>query len=187
MHRMLKPALVSLAAICCLVMLSFFSIQKMVDISQVQLQDEKVFFNGELFSGTVVERFPNGVIYRKTNYLDGKKHGTALEFGFTGALRAKEQYVDGKKEGLQRIWFLEGPLKIESYFTGGLLNGRQVERYISGEVFREQTFAMGVEVSNKIFYLTKEVYSNYVKKDGRKFGVDGGPLCFAPDKQEGEK
>ncbi len=159
---------------------------EMLGNPHVTERDERLYLDGEVFSGIAVERFPDGQVYRETHYTRGMKDGLSREFGITGALRAQWNYHAGKKHGAQVGWYIEGPKRFESNFKNGLLEGHQVEWHLNGAVFREQQFVDGIEVRNKILYSTAEIYSNYVKRDGRTFGIDGGALCFET-KKEGER
>lgn len=148
--------------------------------------DGKLFLDKKLFSGTVVDRFPAGEIYMETHYVDGLQEGVAREYAFTGALRRKSHYKHGKKDGLQEGWYLEGPKRFEQNYRDGILEGLQTQWHLNGKIFDQQTFADGVEVQRKVLFPTAEVYSNYVKRDNRKYGIDGGALCFET-KKEGER
>lgn len=148
-------------------------------------QGEMVYYRSRPFTGVRVDRFPNGKVYRETRYENGLKEGEELEFGVNGHLWTRSRYRAGKKDGFQEGWFLEGPKRFEARFKNGILDGEQTEWHINGNVFRKLIYAQGVEVANKTLYPTQEIYSNYVKKDGRVFGLDGGPLCFEK-KREGE-
>jgi antitoxin component YwqK of YwqJK toxin-antitoxin module len=145
-----------------------------------------LYYRGQPFSGVQVERFPDGRPAIEIGYRDGLKDGESREYATTGALRSRLRYRAGKREGLQESWFIEGPKRSEEHYKNGMLDGVQTEWHLSGAVFKRQTYADGIETARKILYPTAEVYSNYVKRDGRVFGVDGGELCFRV-KPEGER
>lgn len=138
---------------------------------------------GSPFTGTAIERFPKGHIYKSTEYVDGIKHGIMEEFGFTGAIKHRWNYKKGLRDGAQYGWFLEGPKKYVQNFKDGLLHGLVTEWYISGTLFRQRNFEKGVESASKIRYFTGEMHTNYVKKDGAIYGLKSGELCmdFAND------
>jgi antitoxin component YwqK of YwqJK toxin-antitoxin module len=62
--------------------------------------------------------------------------------------------------------------------VNGVLNGVQTKWHLNGHIFRQENFRKGKLLSRKVFYPSQEVFSNYVNKDGRKYGVDSGELCF---------
>lgn len=155
------------------------------ELSWIEKQGS-LFKQGQLFSGILVERYLNGALYKESHYENGKKEGMEKEYALNGIIQGLWHYHLGKKEGDQQGWFAEGPKKFNYHYQKGLLEGEQLEWHQNGTVFRRQVFHQGVETEKKILFQGSEVFSNYVQKDKRKYGVDGGTLCFEV-KKDGEK
>ena len=146
----------------------------------------RLYFNSKLFSGIVVEHWITGQIYKESQYHQGLLDGTSKTYALNGTLIESWNYHHGEKTGLQQGWFEEGPKKFEFYFKNGKLQGPQTEWHMNGNVFRRKVYANGVETGTKVLYPGGEIYSNYTKRDGRKYGINGGPLCREPETREGE-
>ncbi len=147
---------------------------------------ERLFYQAKPFTGVRIENFPNGQTFRETHYQRGLKEGESKEFATNGALRARWNFHSGKKHGFQQGWYIEGPKRFEFRFKNGILDGVQSEWHLNGSPFRQQVYVNGVETDRKILFPTAEVFSNFKKRAGRIFGLDGGALCFEK-KKEGEK
>lgn len=141
---------------------------------------------GDRAPGWRTERYPTGDVYRISHFVDDKLDGFQYEYGIGAHLRARSHYRQGIKEGRQAGWYLDGSRRFEANFRAGILEGVQTEWHQNGAVFREQVFVHGEEVSRKVLYAGSEIFSNYTRRDGRKYGVDGGSLCMET-KREGEK
>ena len=153
---------------------------------EVSEANDWVFYRGQPFTGTLIERFPNGVVFQESNYLNGQRSGPTFEYGFTGAIRAWWHFREGKKDGRQVGWYIEGPRRFEYRYRAGVYHGVQTDWHMSGQIFNQQVYFDGVESARKVFFATSEVFSNYAKKDGRTYGINGGELCFE-GKKDGER
>lgn len=142
--------------------------------------------DGKPYTGIVLEKYPDGSVYRETNYRDGLKHGPEKEYSLAHTLTALWMYQNDKKQGTQQGWFAEGQRKFLYHYQNGLLEGLQTEWHLNGGVFRQQVFEHGTETDRKILFQTGEVHSNVKKRDGRTYGRDGGELCF-DKKKDGQK
>ena len=161
---------------------------RVVDRNDPAFREEgsRLYYGPRPFSGVAIERFPDGSPYKQTHYEQGLRDGMAEEYALTGKLRARWKFRRGEKDGHQEGWYIEGPKRFEANFKQGLLHGEQTEWHLNGQLFQRRVFAEGVETDKKILFPTAEVFSNYTKREGRVYGLDGGPLCFEP-KKEGEK
>jgi antitoxin component YwqK of YwqJK toxin-antitoxin module len=146
---------------------------------------EVLLHKGQAFNGTAIETFPDGSTFRSTHYRKGLKHGVSEEFGTTGARRAQWNYSGGKKEGVQRGWFIEGPPKFEMNYHAGLLEGITTEWYPDGKIARQLVYENGKETAQKVLYPTGEIYSNFVLRGDRVFGLNSGQVCM-DYKKDGE-
>jgi hypothetical protein len=141
-----------------------FSSQK--NANQLTLRDQLLYYKTTLFSGTRLEYYPTGILYKETEYRKGIKEGQEKTYSINGKIKSLSYYKEGKKDGL--------------------FEGMQTEWHQNGKIFRQIEYESGVEKSKKILYSDNRIYSNYLKQDGRIYGQDGGPLCFEK-KKDGEK
>lgn len=154
--------------------------------SEIVSQDGFISYRGRLFTGVIVEHYPNGEVFQETNYVRGMKEGVSNEYGLGKRLRVRWNYHRGQKDGTQLAWYLEGPKRFEFNYKDGVLDGLQTEWHLNGGVFRTQNYIKGTEIDKKILFQSGEVFTNYIKRNDRIYGIDGGPLCFEPPR-EGEK
>jgi antitoxin component YwqK of YwqJK toxin-antitoxin module len=152
--------------------------------TELRLQGEVLLFKNKAFTGVVEEHFPNGTVYRETEYRDGLKDGFEHKFGLNGKLTDRLNYVHGKEEGLQEGWFVEGPKRYEYHMKNGLFDGVETQWHISGTVFRREVFHQGELADKKVLYSDGSVFSNFSKRDGRIYGIDRGSLCMETKRPE---
>lgn len=154
--------------------------------SSFATKKELLYFHDQPFTGMQFELFGNGALYRETEYLNGKKNGYEKLFSLDGVLRTQWNFKSGKKDGEQLAWFEDGSKRFRYNYKAGLLEGEQVEWHQNGIVFRRQVFHNGFESEKKISYVGGEIFTNYVKRNKRIYGIDGGALCFEK-KKDGER
>jgi antitoxin component YwqK of YwqJK toxin-antitoxin module len=150
------------------------------------VQKETLFYQGKKFTGLQTEHFGNGAIYRETEYKNGIKDGIEKKYTLQGKVRSAWLFKNGVKDGEQNGWFEDGAKMFTYHYVNGLLEGEQTEWHENGVIFRQQNFLHGVESSRKILFSGGEIFTNYAKRDGRTYGVDGGDICF-DKKKDGEK
>lgn len=133
-----------------------------------------------------VERYSPSAIFREVQYVEGVREGVAREYSLNQRLIATATYHNGVKEGRELGWYEEGPPHFARNFKGGLLDGVQTEWNLAGGIFKQQRYAAGVESERKIIFESGAVFTNYIRRDDRIYGIDGGALCMQK-KPEGEK
>jgi antitoxin component YwqK of YwqJK toxin-antitoxin module len=141
-------------------------------------KDGRAKLNGRPFTGVGVEHYPNRQVARRVSFKNGVKEGEARTYSDLGKLTAIGRFHKGLRNGLQEMWFIEGPKQQEDRYVNGILEGVQTKWHLNGTVFREEHFKKGALQGRKVFYPSREVFSNYVNKNGRKYGIDSGELCF---------
>jgi antitoxin component YwqK of YwqJK toxin-antitoxin module len=147
---------------------------------------ERVFFMDLPFTGVLLERNLNHDLLAKTHYQNGEKEGVASTYHHNGTLVAKAYFHSGKKDGPQETWYADGKRRSLGYFRSGVAEGTYTEWHPNGKIYRLQKIENGVELENKMFYESGVIYSNYVVRDKRAYGIQGEPLCSTV-KQEGFK
>lgn len=144
--------------------------------------DGTIRLSGKPYTGVGVEYYPNRQLARRVEFKNGLKEGETRSYSDMGKLTEVGRFHKGLRNGLQEMWFIEGPKQQEERYVNGVLEGIQTKWHLSGRIFRRENFKKGKLISRKVFYPTEEVFSNYVNKDGRKYGIDSGELCFETER-----
>ena len=82
--------------------------------------DERVYYEGKLFSGIVFKEYENGQLEYEGNYKDGKEDGLGKRWYESGQLMFEMNYKDGKRDGIIKHWLENGKLGGEQVFKNGL-------------------------------------------------------------------
>jgi antitoxin component YwqK of YwqJK toxin-antitoxin module len=96
----------------------------LINIDQAHHGDDlRLLYEGEPFTGEVVETAPNGRIVALTSYSNGMEDGPATQWYADGQLRAKGVVSSGRAVGLHRRWHRNGQLAAEQRYDD---NGREL-------------------------------------------------------------
>jgi antitoxin component YwqK of YwqJK toxin-antitoxin module len=85
--------------------------------------DLRLRYQGERFTGEVVETTPDGRIIALTSYFNGMEDGPAAEWYPNGQLRARGSTSSGRAVGLHLEWHPNGQLAVEHRFDDA---GREI-------------------------------------------------------------
>src|SRR5438477_11987798 len=75
------------------------------------------FYNDQLFSGTLTDRYANNSIHHITGYLNGKEEGSQETFFEDGKIQEKRFYHNGEKDSVHTGWWPNGNRRFEYHFT----------------------------------------------------------------------
>lgn len=153
---------------------------------QFHLKEGVLYYSQKKFTGVQFEKFLNGALYRESEFKEGLKTGVEKKYSLEGKLRSQWLFLNGQKDGEQKGWFEDGARLFVYHYSKGVLQGEQIEWHQNGNLFRRQVFENGIETDRKILYQGGEVFTNFAKREGRTYGIDGGALCF-DKKKDGEK
>ncbi len=153
---------------------------------EVQLTEGRLQVGSRPFTGTLVERNLRNDLLALVHYRNGEKDGVSLTYHHNGRIVSEHRFRHGKKDGVQKAWYADGKLRSVSTFTMGVADGTYTEWHPNGRLYRFMRIQGGVELENKRFYESGAIYTNYVRREGRNYGIEGEPLCRAV-KQEGLK
>lgn len=114
-----------------------------IDYDELMYTDEHVFVHDGLpFTGTAEERFPNGSVRCRFQFLDGKEHGVVEEYFSSGARKKCVPYLHGS------------------------VNGREFEWHESGAVKLEREVEFGIQISSREFDESGHLIKEYIRPDG---------------------
>ena len=90
--------------------------------------------NGNNASNERVERYENGQISRRTNFVNGKKEGKMTDYYNDGKCMAERYFVNDKQQGRTAIFYPSGQLKEVQYFEAGKKQGGDTLWYETGAI-----------------------------------------------------
>ena len=128
---------------------------------------------------STVEFYPNSndtasVIY----HINGLEHGEWRKYYRSGRVMEKRYFNKGVKIGVMKNWWENGQLQSEYNFNNGEYNGTCREWNIEGLLVREMNYVNGYEQgSQKQWYDNGSYRSNYIIRDGRRYGLLGTKNC----------
>ena len=138
-----------------------------------------LYVNDRAFSGTLYNSFPasSDTSWVKT-FIDGKEDGQWKQFYSNGEIRETRHFTQGKKTGEYRAWWPDGRLQLVYHFTDGEYEGTCREWNNKGLLIKEMNYHQGYEEGpQKLWYNNGTIKSNYVMKNGRRYGLLGTKNC----------
>ena len=141
--------------------------------------------NGELwyadqpFSGVLTETYPNGQVKAKTEYYQGRQHGTSWMWYEDGQPLWERHYRNGKKHGAHKGWWPNGQQKFLYHFTDGEYEEEALDWYMNGQLAQSYHYEKGQEVGlQQAWRENGKLYANYVVKNGERYGMVNSRLCY---------
>ena len=124
-------------------------------------------------------------LYEKTSdtefvshYINGLEDGEWRQFYVDKKLKEQRYYLNGKKVGEMKRWWENGRLQMLYRFENDEYEGTCSEWNPKGILVRELNYHRGHEEgSQRQWYDNGSVRSNYVIKNGRRFGLLGTKNC----------
>ena len=123
----------------------------------------------EQLDGERLTYHPNGKIFHKENYRNGKRHGEQLAYNQNGKQIAKSTYKDGVLHGEQIHTFDDSGLiwKVENYKDGSQ-DGQQIEYYRNGKIREKKNITANSGSSGESYYEDGKPESKFnYDKDGK--------------------
>jgi antitoxin component YwqK of YwqJK toxin-antitoxin module len=136
----------------------------------------------------VEDKMADGVLYelfpRSTDtaciseYKEGRQDGIYRTFYPGGKKKESRFFRKGWKEGEHRGWYASGKLAYIYHFTNDEFNGSLKEWTERGILFRDMNYENGYENGHqRIYYYNGKIKSNYVIKNGIRYGLLGTKNC----------
>lgn len=150
------------------------------DEADIQQLNGTVLLNGEPFTGTLYTLFPGTTddTVRIVRYLVGKEHGIWKQFYPGGQLLDQREFSRGQKVGDLVAWWKNGTKKLHYHFENDEYEGTCREWNEEGTLVQEMNYHQGHEEGpQKMFYDNGKIRSNYIIRDGRRYGLLGTKNC----------
>jgi len=136
------------------------------------------FAQNKPITGIVYALYPNKDTAYIKEFRVGKEHGTWKKYHDNGNLHEIRYYENGKKEGKFLAYWRGGELKLEYHFENDLYEGTNRVWNPDSTLIQEMNYHKGQEEgSQKVWYDNGKIKSNYVIKDGRRYGLLGTKNC----------
>lgn len=137
-----------------------------------------LYFNKILYTGSTLERYPNGKIKKDVVYLDGKENGAARTFYEKGERETERFYTHGEKDSIHKGWWPGGRSKFEYNFKSGNYNGYFTEWYENGQINQQIIYADGKEISGRGWRENGRLYMNFIWRGNRRYGLVNPNMCY---------
>lgn len=133
----------------------------------------KVPFKDGKKSGLAKQYYPDGSIWKESNYKDGTLHGIAKVFERDGSIKRMVEYKNGKKDGSYIKYFKSGNPKMEAAYIEDLIQPGITEKDFKGNDIAQPSIVMTED--DKM--MTSNIFSVYFAlnkavKDVRFYAFD---------------
>jgi antitoxin component YwqK of YwqJK toxin-antitoxin module len=139
-----------------------------------------MYYENIPFSGIAYTLFPNQKdTLEIMSYVEGKEHGIWKKFYANHQLREKREFNQGKKVGSLLRWWENGKMQMHYVFENDEYQGTCKEWNETGMLVKEMHYQKGHEEgSQKWWYDNGKIKSNYIIRNGRRFGLLGTKNCI---------
>nr|WP_294893977.1 toxin-antitoxin system YwqK family antitoxin [uncultured Pedobacter sp.] len=150
------------------------------DSNNFQNRNGIIFLENTPYSGLVYTLYANSTDTAEIkSYLNGKEDGEWLKYYEDGKLKEKRFFKNGLKEGPYLAWWQNGKKQLQFNFVNDEYEGVCSQWNKDGRLIQQMTYKKGYEEGpQKMFYDNGKVRSNYIIKNGRRFGLLGTKNCI---------
>lgn len=124
----------------------------------------------------------NGSVNALIKYKNGLRDGPFYIWSKSNNLISYSNYIDGKLEGYKYDWYDSGVLASEEYNMKGIRENTYSVYSSKGELEAEIEYING-EIKSEKRFLKGVIQTNYVIRDGHKYGIIGSGYCFSKHKK----
>ena len=149
----------------------------------IEERDGVSYVRGETtpFTGTTIRCFRDGSKFEEIPYLDGKKHGTMIDYHANGSKWSETPWVKGKEHGRKIVYHKDGYKWSEIPYRNGKRHGTVILYREDGSKVYETPFVDGKPHGTVIYYHEdgskrfERVYENGKKISEKEWDKDGKP------------
>ena len=136
--------------------------------------------NNHPFSGLIYVLYPNSLDTAEVReYLNGNENGEWRKYYAEGKLREKRSFLNGQKTGAYLVWWPNGKQQQIYNFANDVYEGICREWTEDGILIKEMSYSKGYEIGGqKAWWDNGKIKSNYIIKDGRRYGLLGTKNCI---------
>jgi antitoxin component YwqK of YwqJK toxin-antitoxin module len=113
------------------------------------------------------------------SFVDARdEHHVVIERYANGQVKRDATYRGDALDGPVRGWYENGARKFELHYRNGVSEGDQREWYPTGQLYTQFNHHAGHETGQqRMWNADGTIRSNYVIKDGKRFGLLGAMGC----------
>ena len=139
-----------------------------------------VLYKKQLFSGMLYSLYAATTdTAAKFSYLKGKEHGTWLKYYPDGKLQEQRTFENGKKTGTLATWWPSGNKQTHYLLLNDEYEGTSREWTDKGVLVKEMNYHNGHEEGwQRWWHDNGKIRSNYIIKQGRRYGLLGTKHCI---------
>ncbi len=139
-----------------------------------------IHYRQQPFIGVVYALYPGTTDTSDiAGYLNGREHGSWKKFYETGRLKELRTFANGKKTGTLSTWWPNGNKQLYYQFSNDEYNGTCREWNEKGSLVKEMNYESGHEAgAQKSWYDNGTTRSNYIIRNGRRYGLLGTKNCI---------
>jgi antitoxin component YwqK of YwqJK toxin-antitoxin module len=159
-----------------------------VPVSNASMKNGVLFFKDKPFSGVVLHYFDSTKQPQSVqSFFNGKEEGWLFTYYPNGNKESKRYFHLGEKDSVHTGWWDNGNNRFEYHFTKGQYNGLFKEWYRnSGNALTEIVYVNGVDVSGKSWRENGKLFTNFINKDGRHYGLQNSQPCYTVKDGQGQ-
>lgn len=144
-------------------------------------------YEGNLYSGFIVDYYDNKSLKLKMSIYKGKRHNRTEKWYPNGKLKEVSNYHNGQLNGEKKVWMSnnEHTLVSQLNYRFGKAHGEQRKWYPSGEIYKIMNFDKGIESGiQKAYRKNGALYANYEARNGRIYGLKKSKLCYSLENEK---
>ncbi|MEP7324178.1 MAG: toxin-antitoxin system YwqK family antitoxin [Saprospiraceae bacterium] len=147
---------------------------------KLHVEGDRTYLDDQLFTGRSFWLYEDtGDTAMIQSFLHGREHGLFKKYYKNGKPAELRQYVHGKKTGALITWWENGERQMNYQFKDDEYNGSCREWNELGMLIKEMHYKNGYEDgTQKVYSNDGKIKSNYVIKDGRRYGLLGTKHCI---------
>lgn len=117
-----------------------------------QVKEEFTIRNGKKHGEYILYEFGTMRIKKKSNYIDGKLHGTVHEYTKEGTLMRTQEYINDKIHGYITTYYPTGAIDTITCYVDGKKHGICNKYYANGNLAKQTEYSANIECGRWIFF-----------------------------------
>lgn len=139
-----------------------------------------LYYQQRPFSGWQYSVYSTGDTAKAVSFYEGREEGFSKSWYSNHKLAEQRFYVKGKKEGRHQAWWENGQPKFAYQFINDEHEGVQRVWAVNGRLVQQFNYQKGHEEGQQqMWFDDGSLRSNYVIKNGRRFGLPGVKNCVS--------
>lgn len=135
-------------------------------------------YNNKPFTGITYKFHPDSWdIYKLQFFWRGKQELTEHRWFKNGVKWQEFEFKNGLRDGVYKSWYKTGKVQTYKTYVKDQVHGEIWGWHPNGEVSDYHVFAHGEQIVYKSFISDGKPYFNYVYRNGKRVGMQGGDYC----------